>query len=51
MGKRLFSVRSVPRLYHPHFNYNAGVFVERVFVTERHRLVVAEESYLLGFKE
>jgi hypothetical protein len=33
-------------LYHPHFNYN-----EAVFVTERYRLVAAEESYLLAFKE
>jgi hypothetical protein len=29
-GERLFSVRSVPRLYHPQYNYNAGVFVELV---------------------
>jgi hypothetical protein len=37
MGKRLFSVRSVPSLYHPRYNHNAGKYLHRDPASRRRR--------------
>jgi hypothetical protein len=51
MGKNCFLCGLCQGYITPISTITQAVFVERVFVTERYRLVAAEESYLLDFKE